>query len=238
MKAMIFAAGLGTRLRPLTDTMPKALVPVKGKPLLQWQIEKLREAGITDMVINIHHFPQLIRSFIEQNDAFGCHIVFSDETEQLLDTGGGLKKAAPLLADTSPVLVLNVDVLNNLNLAAFVAACRPDDDATLVVSSRETQRYLLFREDNLLQGWHNIATDEYKPSGCNPQGHHLAFAGTQIVSQQLLQRLQTVDADRFSIIDFYLRICSSARLRAYIPHNFQMLDVGKPNALQQAETLF
>ena len=234
MKAMIFSAGLGTRLRPLTDTMPKALVPVEGKPLLQWQIEKLKQADITDIVVNIHHFPEQIRTFVENNNGFGCHILFSDETELLLDTGGGLKKAAPLLTDTSPVLVLNVDVLSNINLKQFVEAYRPQDDAALVVSLRETQRYLLFDMANLLRGWHNTATGELKPPSCDAQLKHLAFAGMQIVSQRLLQHLQNYDADVFSVIDFYLHICTMNSLRAYTPPDFQMLDVGKPNALQQA----
>jgi NDP-sugar pyrophosphorylase family protein len=242
MKAMIFAAGLGTRLRPLTDTMPKALVPVADKPLLQWQIEKLKEAGITDIVINIHHFPDQIRSFLLANNNFGCHILLSDESALLLETGGGLRKAAPLLGYDEPVLVVNVDVLSNLDIKTLLSVHRAHDAATLVVSERNTQRYLLFDEEGLLHGWHNISTDEYRPqqlaSVLAEQWHdgklrQLAFSGTHIVSPQLLREMQQWD-EVFPIMDFYLSECSSRSIRAFVPDRFRMLDVGKTDSLKQA----
>ena len=128
MKGMIFCAGLGTRLKPLTDTMPKALVPLAGKPLLQWQVEKLRDAGITDIIVNVHHFPDQIIDTIRRNNGWGCNILISDERDQLLDTGGGLKKAinhSPFALRHSPLLACNVDILSNLNLRAFIDSYDP-----------------------------------------------------------------------------------------------------------------
>ena len=143
MKAMIFAAGLGTRLKPLTDTMPKALVPLVGKPLLQWQVEKLRDAGITDIMVNVHHFPDMIIDTIRRNQGWGCHIEVSDERDELLDTGGGLRKALPLL-DHEPVLACNVDILSNIDIRTLIARYEQTGVSQLVVSDRQTQRYLCF----------------------------------------------------------------------------------------------
>lgn len=245
MKAMIFAAGLGTRLRPLTDTLPKALIPIGGKTLLQWQIEKLKRAGITDIAINIHHFAEQIIRFVEEHDAFGCRIAFSDEREQLLETGGGLSKAIPLFGTGEPLLVLNVDVLNNLDLNRLSAAYSATDAATLVVSDRPTQRYFLFDSRNLLCGWTNLATNTFRPQERTQDLREgmekgslkrLAFAGTQILSPTLLDRLKERQGV-FSITDFYLDVCSDLPLLAYVPTDFTMIDVGKINALDEAERL-
>ena len=122
MVGVIFAAGLGTRLQPLTDTMPKALVPLAGKPLLQWQVEKLRDAGITDIIVNVHHFPDMIIDCIRRNEGWGCNITVSDERDCLLDTGGGLRKAlSPLTSHLSPLLACNVDTLSNIDLKALIS---------------------------------------------------------------------------------------------------------------------
>ena len=141
MKAMIFAAGLGTRLKPITDIMPKALLPIGGKTLLEWQLEKLAAAGIRDIVINVHHFADKIEQFVAEHDSWGMDIRFSDEREMLLETGGGLRKAGALLAGNEPVLVCNVDVLSTIRLEDLMAAHNPKALATIVVSERETQRY-------------------------------------------------------------------------------------------------
>ena len=165
MNAMIFAAGLGTRLKPFTDSHPKALLPLAGKPLLQWQIEQLRAAGITDIVVNVHHFAEQIISYLQAHD-FGCHIRISDERAALLDTGGGLRKAmheAPCANPNAPWLVCNVDILSTIRLPQFIQSHRHEDLATLVVSQRQTQRYLLFDADQRLKGWTNITTGEYRP---------------------------------------------------------------------------
>lgn len=172
-QAMIFAAGLGTRLKPLTDTMPKALVRVGGEPLLRHVVARLRDAGFTRMVVNVHHFSQQITDYLAANDNFGLDIRISDETAALLDTGGGIRRAAPLFDARYPILIHNVDILSNVDLAAFYAldervAC-PDCGvphrlvgAQLLVSWRKTQRYLLFNDQMLLVGWVNIATGEVR----------------------------------------------------------------------------
>ena len=144
MQAMLFSAGLGTRLRPLTDNLPKALVPVAGKPLLQWNIEKLRDAGCSRIVVNVHHFPGMIREFLAANNNFGAEIIISDESGEILDTGGGLLKAAPLFSPRETIIAHNVDVISNLDLKTlgnFHAEGKAL--ATLVVRDRSTQRYLL-----------------------------------------------------------------------------------------------
>ena len=157
MKAMIFAAGLGTRLKPLTDNMPKALVPLAGKTLLQWQIERLKSAGITDIVVNVHHFPDMIINYLHENDNFGCNILISDERNMLLETGGGLRNAKTLLTGIKtgieePILVCNVDILSNIDLAALLKSYNPEEMGVVVVSKRDTQRYLLFDKENRLFG--------------------------------------------------------------------------------------
>lgn len=168
MKAMIFAAGLGTRLKPITDTMPKALVPVCSKPLLEHLVEKLKRAGFCDVVINVHHFAEMIREYAAQNDNFGINVAFSDETDLLRETGGGIRHAAQLLKDGEPFLVHNVDILSNLDLEDFyeahmAASISPDTPlATLLVSERETARYFLFDRDNNLVGWMNRLSGEVK----------------------------------------------------------------------------
>lgn len=230
MKAMIFAAGLGTRLKPLTDTMPKALVPLGGKPLLQWQVEKLREAGIMDIVVNVHHFPDQIIDAIRAHEGWGCRIQVSDERDYLLETGGGLRKAKALLGTDEPVLTCNVDILSNIDLKALLAAY--DDSASLlVVSDRQTQRYLCFDEQQMLCGWTNIATGELK----GQDGRHLAFSGMQILSPEALALLDTMPEERFSLIDFYLRTMQRVPFRAYVPSDYRMMDVGKINQLTEAE---
>lgn len=241
MQAMIFAAGLGTRLKPLTDTMPKALLPLAGKTLLQWQIERLKAVGITDIVVNIHHLGEQIIDYLAANGNFGCNIRISDERTQLLETGGGLLKAASLLDENEPILVCNVDILSNIDLSALMAAHRWDDLATVVVSNRETQRYLLFAGDGALQGWTNRKTGEYRPA--EAEGKDLvpmAFSGMQIVSPALfdvLRQTQAERGDKFSLIDTYLTAVTrqAGTVRAYVPRYYTMMDVGKIDQLEEAE---
>ncbi len=237
---MIFAAGLGTRLKPITDTLPKALLPLNGKTLLQYQIEKLSNAGISDIVVNVHHFPDQIISYLHEHRNFGCNISVSDEREQLLDTGGGLLKAASLLGTEDNILACNVDILSNIDIQQLVAAHRPNDIATLVVSPRDTQRYLLFDNDNNMVGWTNIGTGETKPSTLsNPAAYHrLAFSGMQILSPAIFSQADTVrkeKGDKFSLIDLYLSLCSTHTVKAFVPAGYRMMDVGKIAQLMQAE---
>lgn len=232
MKAMIFAAGLGTRLKPLTDTMPKALVPLAGKPLLQWQVEKLRDAGITDIIVNVHHFPDQIINAIRTHKGWGCNISVSDERNCLLDTGGGLKKAlTPYALHHTPVLACNVDILSNIDLRALLAEYNRTGISQLVVSDRKTQRYLCFDNNDRLCGWTNIATGELKGT----DGRHLAFSGLQILSPEALAILAQMPQDKFSLIDFYLANMNKVPLRAYVPSEYKMMDVGKIDQMAEAE---
>lgn len=270
MRAMIFAAGLGTRLKPLTDTLPKALVPLAGKTLLQWQIERLKAAGITDIVVNVHHFPDMIINYLRDNDNFGCRIAVSDERDMLLETGGGLRKAKELLTSSpnsliasSPILICNVDILSNIDLPTLLKAYNPGEMGVVVVSPRDTQRYLLFDETNRLCGWTNIATGEVRPaslvSSLNilpPTGEAdlqakptyqlqrsdlspLAFSGMQVLNPRIFDVMDKVVAekgDKFSLIDLYLSIAEKEILRAFIPENYRMMDVGKIAQLSEAES--
>lgn len=249
MRGMIFAAGLGTRLKPLTDTLPKALVPLGGKTLLQWQIEQLRDAGITDIVVNVHHFPDQIIDYLRDNDNFGCRILVSDERNALLETGGGLRKARPLLESLGeqhtdePILVCNVDILSNIDLQALRQAYKGEELGMLVVSPRDTQRYLLFDQTNRLCGWTNIATGEVRPGSLSQeeaQGlHRLAFSGMQLLNPRIFDTMDEVvreKGDKFSLIDLYLTLVQRELLRAYVPANYRMMDVGKIAQLAEAET--
>lgn len=161
-QAMILAAGLGTRLRPLTDTMPKALVPVGGKPLLAHVIDRLQAAGYERLVINVHHFADQVEQYLCAHQNFGLDIAISDEREQLLDTGGGLKKAAPLFDPDEPILIHNVDILDNVDYEWLRRQHLPEEDAVLLVSRRKTKRYLLFDNAMRLMGWTNIETGEVR----------------------------------------------------------------------------
>lgn len=234
MVGMIFAAGLGTRLKPLTDTMPKALVPLVGKPLLQWQVEKLRDAGITDIIVNVHHFPDMIIDTIRVNEGWGCSITVSDERDLLLDTGGGLRKAVTgygLQVTGEPILACNVDILSNIDIKELVRAYEQAGVSQLVVSERSTQRYLCFDAQNTLCGWTNIKTGELK----GHDGRHLAFSGMQILSPETLSHLQDMPQEKFSLIDFYLQVMNEVPLKAFVPSDYRMMDVGKIDQIDEAE---
>ncbi len=241
MKAMIFAAGLGTRLKPFTDTLPKALLPLAGKTLLQWQIEQLKAAGITEIVVNIHHFGQQIIDYLAANNNFGCTVQISDEREALLETGGGLLKAAALLGEGSPILVCNVDILSNIDLKQFIAT-HTEEMATVVVSNRETQRYLLFDGEGVLRGWTNCKTGEFRPAAAaNEDLVPMAFSGMQIVSPAFFDELRCTrdeKGDKFSLIDAYLSVVerNAGTIRAFVPRNYRMMDVGKIDQLAEAES--
>ncbi len=237
---LIFAAGLGTRLKPLTDRMPKALVPLAGKPLLQWQVEKLRDAGITDIIVNVHHFPDMIIDTIRANQGWNCNIAVSDEREMLLDTGGGLKKIKneKLKIINEPILACNVDILSNIDLRALISTYERTGVSQLVVSKRETQRYLCFDEKDRLCGWTNIKTGEVRPNNgawTKENTQLLAFSGMQILSPDVLAMLDTMKEDKFSLIDFYLSICEKAELKAFVPNDYRMMDVGKIDQIEEAE---
>ena len=234
---MIFAAGLGTRLKPLTDHMPKALVPVAGKPMLEHVIGKLKSAGFDEIVINVHHFAHQIIDFLKAKDNFGIQIWISDESEELLDTGGGIKKAAPYFDE--PFLVHNADILSNIDLKAmYNYHLTSSNDATLLVSPRKTVRNLLFDEGNRLQGWVNKDTLQTKPEGFvyHPEVQkEYAFGGIHVISPTLFKYMGDGWTGKFSIMDFYLRTCHEAQLGGYVKEDLQLIDIGKLDTLAKAE---
>lgn len=236
MQAMIFAAGLGTRLKPLTEKIPKALVRVGDKTLLERVINKLKGAGTDKIVVNVHHFSNQIIDYLRRNDNFGMEILISDESDKLLDTGGGIKKASSLLSKTSPVLIHNVDILSNVNLKSFYES-NLNNDATLLVSKRKTKRYLLFDSDMRLVGWTNIETGEVKSpyKDLQPSKYKkYAFSGIHLFSPKLFGYMNDFP-DKFGIIDFYLDICAKANIKGYLKEDLKLMDVGKLDTLSQAE---
>ena len=238
MKAMIFAAGLGTRLRPITNTLPKALVQVSGKPLLQHVIEKLSAAGFDEIVINVHHFPEQIIRFLQDNHHFGLHIHVSDESDRLLDTGGGLRKASWALEGDEPFLAHNVDILSGADLRElYNAHIAQGGLATLLVSQRKTSRYLLFDEHNRLKGWINELTGEVKspyPDFRADEHLRFAFSGIQVISPAIFEWMKGLP-EKFSIIDFYLSMAAKMEIRAHIVPDLPLVDVGKVDSLAKAE---
>lgn len=235
---MIFAAGLGTRLKPLTDTMPKALVKVAGRPLLEHTITRLREAGAGRIVVNVHHFADQIKDYLRANGNFGMDIRVSDETQRLLDTGGGIRKAAPLFDPSEPILIHNVDILSNVDLRRFYDSGR-DADAMLLVSRRTTKRYLLFDkgDGHRLKGWTNIETGEQrgpyptlKPDECAM----FAFSGIHLFSPTLFPLMDDMP-EKFGIMDFYLRHCADRLIRGYVKDDLRLMDMGKTDALALAD---
>ncbi len=234
MQAMIFAAGLGTRLKPLTDSIPKALVEVGGQTLLQRTIERLRACGARRVVINVHHFAKDIIDYLQAHENFGMEIAISDESQGLLETGGGLKKAGCLFLSTDNILIHNVDIISNVDLQAFYAH-QGQADALLLVSQRQTKRYLLFDDEMRLVGWTNVETGEVRSPYPNLQPQtckKLAFAGIHSFSPRLLASMDSYP-DRFSIIDFYLDQCARNDIRGYEQKGLQLLDVGKLDTLER-----
>ena len=254
-QAMIFAAGLGTRLKPLTDTMPKALVPVGGEPLLHHVIMKLKASGYERIVVNVHHFAEQIIDYLNANGNFGLDIRISDERDGLLETGGGIKKALPLFDQQSPILIHNVDILSNLDLAEVMQPSATTPDALLLVSQRKTKRYLLFADDMRLKGWTNIETGEVRspysslredsslftpfPSEARlPVAFHsslqkLAFSGIHVIWPSVFPLFSEMP-ERFGIIDFYLKYCHQYAFVGHEQHDLQLMDVGKLDTLHDA----
>lgn len=236
VQAMIFAAGLGTRFKPWTDSHPKALAVINGKSLLQRNIEYLQQYGITDVVVNVHHFAGQLLQAIETNKGWGSRIRISDETTALLETGGGLKKAAPLFtADT--IVVINSDILTNLDLGSMMEFHHAHQPlATLAVSHRSTSRYFLFDSDNRLCGWRNTKTGEEKIRRTGTSCIQMAFSGIHVFNKSLLQRIER--EGKFSIVDVYLDLATSEKIIGYDHTGSRFIDVGKPEAVAIAEKLF
>jgi len=248
MKALIFAAGLGTRLRPLTDHQPKALVKVAGKPLLQHVIERVAAAGFEDITINIHHFGEQIIDFVESNHHFGLQVHISDERDLLLDTGGGVLQARQWLDGEEPFLVHNADILTSLDYNALYHYHLSEGSAvaTVLAQQRTTQRYLLFDQQHRLRGWQNKRTGELLPPSLTTslaqQLQPLAFGGVHVMSPSifpLLEQYATTHGRQFSIIPFYISVCGNHLIRGYHPTlPYRWLDVGKLETLAEAERIY
>ena len=243
MQAMIFAAGLGTRLKPLTDRIPKALVSVGGEPLLKRVIFQLKDAGFTRIVVNVHHFSKQIIDYLRDNKNFGMDIRISDESEKLLETGGGIKKAWPFFDQTEPILIHNVDILSNVDLKKFYQMESKElvDDsldsmkekaplaARLLVSERKTKRYLLFDDTMRLVGWTNIETGEVKSPypDLNPEDYKMyAFSGIHMVAPSLFPLMEN-EPDKFPIMDFYLKHCDKVRIEGYVKNDQKPFELAK-----------
>ena len=238
MKAMIFAAGMGTRLGNMTQNIPKALVPVKGITMLQIAIEKLKFHNFNQIIINVHHFPGQIKQFLETNNNFGADIAISDESDRLLETGGGLKKVSRFFSGEPAFLAYNVDVITNLDLnKIFDYHTRSGAIATLAVRSRKTKRYLLSDEKDTLCGWKNRSTGERKivrePVGdLKSQG----FSGIHVLSPAIFDLMNGRDV--FPIMDTYLNIASDFKILTYNHNDGFWLEIGNTKRLQEAELFF
>jgi NDP-sugar pyrophosphorylase family protein len=234
MKAMLLAAGLGTRLAPFTNQHPKALAPVGDRTLLEWNIRYLQSWGVREVIVNVHHFADQIEEAIQAADGWGSHITVSDERGEVLETGGGLKKAAAFFAGEEALVVMNVDVLTDLDPAAILAAHRKHKPlATLAVMQRQSSRYLLFDERMRLAGWRNEKTGATRGASGTPY----AFTGVQVISGSLLESI--VQEGKFSLIDIYLHAAETGGdIRGYDHTGDKFLDVGKPEALALAPELF
>ncbi len=246
MKAMVFAAGLGTRLRPLTDNKPKALVEVGGKPMLERVIRHLISCGFTDVTINVHHFGQQIIDFVNANNCFGIDLHISDERNLLLDTGGGIRHARPFLDGNEPFLVHNADILTDIDLRDLYNHHLANNAyATMLTAERPTSRYLIFDADNTMHGWTNVKTGEVRPEGfCydRQQYHQAAYSGIQVVSPAVFADLDayalSMESDVIPIIPFYLSECNRRKIVSYQPsQSYHWIDIGKPETLAEANRL-
>lgn len=238
MKAMILAAGLGTRLKPFTDKHPKALAIVNGKTVLQRNIEYLASYGIKEVIVNVHHFAGQIMDLIEANDGFGSAITFSDETNEVLETGGGIKKAAWFFKnDDEPFVVMNVDILTDMNLEQMILQHKKNNPlATLAVTSRVTSRYFLFDDLNHLCGWTNEKTGEKKISRESKNYILKAFSGIHIISPKIFSLIKM--EGKFSMVDVYLDLAKTHDITAFDHSDSKFIDVGKPESILKAENLF
>ncbi len=256
MKGMIFAAGMGTRLRPLTDSRPKALVEVAGRPMLDHVITRMVRAGITEIVINVHHLAPMIRSFLEVNSNFGINIRVSDESDRLLDTGGGILKARQWLDGSEPFVVHNADIMTDIDLRLIEERhAQSQADATLLVAHRDTSRYILFDKHMRMHGWLNRSSGEVIPQGLDTADFtSVAFGGIHVLSPSIFPALErwnnslpaaddSTDASgirKFSIIPFYAASAAALRIDGFCPaaDSYRWVDVGRPETLARAESLF
>lgn len=238
MRAMILAAGLGTRLKPLTDSIPKALIKINGFTLLELQIRKLKSEGFNEIIINVHHFAEQIEEYLQQNKYFNTAIELSDETEQLLETGGGLKKAAHFFSDGKPFLVHNADILSDIKLKKLMDHHIASKSlATLAVKERESSRKFLFNKENILRGWVNKKSGKKiivrnTKTGLFPY----SFSGIQIIDPVIFRYFP--DENVFSLVDLYLSVAKKEMISGFIHNENEWLDIGKTESLAEATNLF
>jgi len=238
MRAMILAAGLGTRLRPLTDSTPKALLKIRGFTLLELQIKKLKSEGFNEIIINVHHFAEQIQEYLEQNDFFNCSISISDENKRLLDTGGGLKKASHFFYDGKPFLVYNVDILSDIDLKKLMGNhLVTGTTATLAVRERKSSRKFLFNDNKILCGWMNEKTGEKIITRANNTSiNAYSFSGIQIVDPLIFKYFP--DKDVFSLVELYLETARRERINGFVHNEDNWLDLGKLENINKAENIF
>lgn len=236
MRAMIFAAGLGTRFKPWTDKHPKALAMVNGRSLLQRNVEYLQQYGIDEIVVNVHHFAEQIIEAIEKAKGWGSKIIISDEQDEVLETGGGLRKAKEYL-NGSTFITINVDILTDLNLKAFLSFHQQERPAiSLGVTNRTTSRYLLFNDYNRLCGWRNIATGQERISIHTEFYQQKAYSGIAIFEPTVFDAI--TQTGKFSLIDVFLSLAPDHKLTGYDHSESKVIDVGKPESIAIAESMF
>ena len=242
---MVFSAGLGTRFKPWTDTHPKALALVNGKPLLQHNIEYLQKYGITDVVVNVHHFADQIIEAVQKNKGWGSDVLISDERDEVLETGGGLLKAKDLLQNGEPFITLNADFLTNLNIDDLIAFHK--NKKALIsfgITSRKTSRYFLFDEENRLCGWRNTNTGEEKGphltspkrGGTMPLLHEMAYSCVVVFQPEIFELIP--QRGKFSLVETYLSLAADHPIYGYDHSGDKLVDVGKPESVAIAEKMF
>lgn len=235
-RAMILAAGLGTRFKPWTDQHPKALAQVGGKPLLQRNIEYLQQYGIRQVVVNVHHFADQIIEALADNKGWGSEYIISDETDEVLETGGGLKKAHSFL-EAAPFVLMNVDILTDMDLSAMIQDhFRYQPLATLAVTGRSTSRYFLFDEKDLLCGWQNVQTGQVRTARPADAPRQKAFSGIHVIDPGIFPLIRRTG--KFSMVDLYLDLAADHTIRGFDHSMSKLIDVGKPEAVAKAEALF
>lgn len=245
MKAIVFAAGIGSRLKPFTDSHPKALAPVAGHPALWHVVSALKRAGVTEMVVNVHHFANQVIDYINSQDCFGITMHISDETGRLLETGGGIVKAAGWLDGDEPFIAHNADIITDIDLAAMYRQhIDSHADVTLLATPRQTSRYLYFdRDTNRLAGWTNEKTGQSRPDGFQPDPatqNKLAFGGVHVISAPALHNMQRYapQGQPFSVTPFYVDNAATLNIQAFTPQPGHLwCDIGTPETLERADSL-
>jgi NDP-sugar pyrophosphorylase family protein len=237
MKAMILAAGLGTRLKPFTDKHPKALALVNGKTLLQRNIEYLQEFNIKEVIVNVHHFAHQIIEYIEANNGWGSTISISNETNEVLETGGGLQKASWYFEHEENFVLMNADILTDLDLNKIIQQqLQQKPLATLAVTNRESSRYFLFNQQQQLCGWRNVKTNDEKIVRANNGLTQKAFSGIHVIHANIFSLIE--QKGKFSMVDVYLNLANQHIIQCFDHSETHFIDVGKPENISIAEGIF